>query len=136
MALWHGSMSLVMSYRCLDAERRQAIVESIERLAAASMEPEEMAEVAAQEVKELTGASRAWIECPYGGDGWHPVAEELSDVAESISVPVERDGFQVALLTVVKDEDGFSPADIETLRFLGRCVSSLPIGDNGHAEAS
>ena len=129
-------MSLVMSYRCLDAERRKAIVESIERLAAASTDPDEIAEVAAREVKELTGASRAWIECPYGGDGWHPVAEELNDVAESISVPVERDGSQVALLTVVKDEDGFTAADVETLRFLSRCVSSLPIGDNGHREAS
>ena len=129
-------MSLVMSYRCLDAERRKAIVESIERLAAAPMEPDEIAEVAAREVKALTGASRAWIECPYGGDGWHSVAEELNDVAESISVPVERDGSQIALLTVVKDADGFSAADIETLRFLSRCVSSLPIGDNGHAEAS
>ena len=136
MALWRASMSLVMSYRCLDAERRKAIVESIERLAAASIDPDEIAEVAAREVKELTGASRAWIECPYGGDGWHPVAEELNDVAESISVPVERDGSQVALLTVVKDEDGFTAADVETLRFLSRCVSSLPIGDNGHLEAS
>jgi hypothetical protein len=124
-----------MSYRCLDAERRKAIVEAMERVAAAPLEPDEVAEVAAREVKKLTGASQAWLEHIYGRGWEHPVVEELEDVVESISVPVEGYGRQIALLTVAKDEvDGFTEADVEALRLLGRCVSSLL--RDAHAEAS
>jgi signal transduction protein with GAF and PtsI domain len=130
-------MSVVMSYRSLDPERRKAILEAMERVAAAPLEPDEVAEAAAREVKQLMGASRAWVEPIHGDVGEHPMVEELEDVMESISVPVEGGGRQIGLLTVAKDSDGdFSEADIEALRLLSRCVSSLLRGVSHHAETS
>jgi len=127
----------VMSYRSLDPERRKAILEAIERVAAATLGPDEVAEAAAYEVKQLTGASRAWIEPIHGDPGAHSLALELEDVVESISVPVEGGGRQIGLLTVAKDSDGdFSEADVEALRLLGRCVSALLSDMRHHAEAS
>jgi diguanylate cyclase (GGDEF)-like protein len=126
-----------MSYRNLDAERLMAIVEAMNVIAAAPLDPEEVAEIATSEVKSLTGASRASLEHTYRGAERRVLNGELEGAGESISVPVECRGRQVGLLTVAKDEvDGFSEADVETLRLLGHCVSSLLCNAMTHADVA
>jgi hypothetical protein len=126
-----------MSYVSLDAERRKAVLEATERVAAAApAELDDLAAAAAREVRRLTGASRARLELVQGAGSRS--AEGFADAVESISVPVEIDGSQVALLTVARDdsEEDFSEADVEALLMFGRCVSTLLRATDPHAEAS
>ncbi|MGH2754555.1 MAG: hypothetical protein ACRDLB_08985 [Actinomycetota bacterium] len=124
-----------MSYRTLDAERLMAIVKAMTRVAAAPLDPEEVAEAAALEAKTLTGAARASLQRVYRGGTRRVLHDELQDAGTSISVPVECAGAQIGLLTVAKDaEDGFGETDIESLRLLGECVSSLLSHAMTHAD--
>jgi diguanylate cyclase (GGDEF)-like protein len=126
-----------MSYRSLDAGRLMAIVEAMNVIAAAPLDPEEIAEVATREVKTVTGAARASLEHTHRGTEKRVLAGELEGAGESISVPVECAGCQIGLLTVATDDDdGFSEADVETLLLLGRCVSSLLCNAMAHADVA
>jgi len=130
-------MSVVMSYRSLDAERLMAIVKAMKRVAAAPLDPEEMADAAALEAKTLTGASRASLERIHRGVAGRVLHGDLTEAGTSISVPVECAGSQIGLLTVAKDaEDGFAEKDIEALRLLGECVSSLLSHAMTHADVA
>src|SRR5687768_14727866 len=102
-----------MSYRSLDAERRMAIVEAMNRIAATPLDPDKVAKIAADEVKVITGAARASLEHSFRGRALHG---ELEGAGESISVPVEYGGCQIGLLTVATDgAEGLSEADVEAL---------------------
>jgi diguanylate cyclase (GGDEF)-like protein len=113
-----------MTYLRLDSDRLLSIVDGLNAVAAASLDPDDVAEVAAKVAKVVTCADGASIEINTP-DVQKMVVHGVMDGASSRHSVVLKHDVEIGVLTVAKSQtDGFTEPDFEALRLVAEGIGA------------
>jgi diguanylate cyclase (GGDEF)-like protein len=113
-----------MSYLHLDDERLLAVVDGLNRILVAPLDPDEVGAVGARVAQKLTSAAGAEVTFSTEAVPRRVPVGDTDATEGSISVALEREGLNVGAITVMRRSGSFDDADVEALRLLAEGLAA------------